>query len=445
MAPSFAHTRNMAWHSNRALAQRRATTTPLVLSAQITPANLTRIFSLMPNLVSVELHVDTYPTLSDFDNLRKLKKLELNMLSFSTAGFSVAKFAELFSRISSLRLVMPVETNEISMVSLPVTSPWVMSVLEVEPEAIPLAARCEELKELIINCDRDFEQVSMRPIMACQKLEVLRSNVGFASLSDHTEVLISIVSLRHLEVVVDSPGEIEFLRADESAVNLPLASLDTIIIKHTHRRAHANNSSFCRTNGSVLSFRPNLRRFCVEGADVNPLMVFPEPGQEGSSAEWVCSNLECLSLTLSWPTSSINTAEKMRRCWDTVFNQIDKLLHLKSLSIESEDLDVYPGLGFLENCHHLSQLKSLVLAASGPCHAWRAQQIELLLERCPCLKTIELGSLKRTSGEVIKAWLDKNCYGRIELTFDEEDSDDEENDECDDDEEDCEENEGHKE
>ncbi|KAF9342380.1 hypothetical protein BGX26_007652, partial [Mortierella sp. AD094] len=359
LAPNFVHTNKFAWHSNKALSQRRATIVPLVLSAQLPSAAVTKVLSMMPNLWSVELHVDICPTVSCLENLMKLKKLkqfELNMLSCETAGFSVAKFAELFSRITSLRLIMPAETNEISMVNLPVTSPWIMSVMEIEPEAIPLVAQCKQLKELTVSCDRDFEPVAMRPVLACERLEILRANVHIGSLSDHAEVLVSLLSLRHLEVVVASPTEIGFLQAEESAIDLPLPSLEAIVIRHTHLSDRASSSGFCNIYSSLLRTRPNLIKFSVEGDNINPLLIFSEPEQDEDSTEWTCHNLEDLSLTLSWPASSINTSEKMRRQWVTVFNQIDKLSHLKYLSIESEDLEEYPGLGFLENCHCLPEL-----------------------------------------------------------------------------------------
>ncbi|KAF9168979.1 hypothetical protein BGX20_010969, partial [Mortierella sp. AD010] len=221
-----------------------------------------------------------------------------------------------------------------------------------------------------------------------------------------------------------TPEEIEFLQADESTVDLPLASLDTVIIIHTHRGAPASSPGFCKIYRSILNSRPNLKRFCVEGADVNPLLVFQEPGQESRHAQWVCADLEHLSLTLSWPASSNKTAEEMRRRWDAVFIQIDKLEHLKSLSIESEDLGEYPGHGFLQYCHHLSHLESLVLAAPGPTHAWREPQIDSLLARCPRLRTLDLGCLKDANGEAIKEWLKKNHREYVDLTFNEEDFDD---------------------
>ncbi|KAF9993022.1 hypothetical protein BGZ80_008309, partial [Entomortierella chlamydospora] len=274
--------------------------------------------------------------------------------------------------------------------------PWVMSVMEIEPEAIPLSLKCEELKELVISCDRGFEQVSMKPIMACKRLEVLRLYVGVVFLRDHTEVLTSIASLRCLEVTVDAPEEIEFLQADESTVDLLLTSLDTVIIIHTHRGAHASSPGFCKIYKSILSSRPNLKRFCVEGADVNPLLAFQEPGQKKQTRAMASSN---------------KTVEEMRRRRDAVLIQINKLEHLKSLSTEGKDLDEYPERGFLQYCHHLSHLESLVLAAPGPTHAWREPQIDSLLARWPYLKTLGLSCLKRANGVAIKAWLENNHRG----------------------------------
>ncbi|KAF9359268.1 hypothetical protein BGX26_012720 [Mortierella sp. AD094] len=83
----------MCWHSNRALKQKRATINPPVLLAQISSAGLAKILSLMPNLKSVELYMDTYPAISALDNLARLKKLELNMPSCNTAGFPIRPWA----------------------------------------------------------------------------------------------------------------------------------------------------------------------------------------------------------------------------------------------------------------------------------------------------------------------------------------------------------------
>ncbi|KAG0019636.1 hypothetical protein BGZ80_005507, partial [Entomortierella chlamydospora] len=70
----------------------------------------------MPKLTSVEFHVDSYPTLFDFDNLKELRKFEMNMLNCGmTAGFSASIFAQLFSRIDHLKLVMPSMAPEVSM------------------------------------------------------------------------------------------------------------------------------------------------------------------------------------------------------------------------------------------------------------------------------------------------------------------------------------------
>ncbi|KAF9158500.1 hypothetical protein BGX20_003366, partial [Mortierella sp. AD010] len=200
--------------------------------------------------------------------------------------------------------------------------------------------------------------------MAYNKLEVLRFHVGVVFLRDHTEVPTSIATLRCLEVAFDAPEEIEFLQADESTVDPPLASLDAVITIHTHRGAPTSSSDFCKIYGSIPSSGSNFKRFCIEGADVGPLLVFQEPGQESRHAQLVSADLEYLSLILSWPTSSNKTIEEMYRRWDAVFIQIDKLEHLKSLSIESEDLGEYPQHGFLQYCYHLLHLKSLFLVAS---------------------------------------------------------------------------------
>ncbi|KAG0002552.1 hypothetical protein BGZ80_005954, partial [Entomortierella chlamydospora] len=138
---------------------------------------------------AVELQIDTRPSLSDFESLEKLKRLELNMLSFGHAPVAV----------------------EISMVDLPETDPWAMRAMEIELEATPLAAQCKRLKELTAYCDRDFETITMKPALECDCLEILRVNVNTGSLSDHREVLISLHRLRHLEVTVASPTDIEFL------------------------------------------------------------------------------------------------------------------------------------------------------------------------------------------------------------------------------------------
>ncbi|KAF9157769.1 hypothetical protein BGX20_003733, partial [Mortierella sp. AD010] len=124
LAHNFAHTRTFSWHSNKALSQRRVATRDFLLSTPLSSSAVARILSYMPSLTSVELHIDTYPALSAFDNLKRLEKLELNMLSCTTSGFSVRLFAGVFSRINCLKLVMPPETMVISMDDLPETSPW---------------------------------------------------------------------------------------------------------------------------------------------------------------------------------------------------------------------------------------------------------------------------------------------------------------------------------
>ncbi|KAF9993158.1 hypothetical protein BGZ80_008254, partial [Entomortierella chlamydospora] len=276
-------------------------------------------------------------------------------------------------------------------------------------------------------CDRDFWQVSMRPVMTCRHLEVLRVSVTFSFLGDHTDTLLSLASLRHLEIVVEFPNEIEFLQRDESAIDLPLPSLEAIFIKHLRHSDQTRGLIFSRLYSHILRTRTNLKTFSVEGEDINPVCIFSEPDQMGSNTKWACLNLEHLRLTLSWPKLSINTEEKMRRCWDTVFEQVGKLHHLKTLSIESQDLETYPGLGYLRECHLLSNLEELVLAAPGPMHGWRVSQIELLLMSSPRLRTINLGWLKHNNVRSIKNWLGENLYKRLEFNF-VDGSDDEDND-----------------
>ncbi|KAF9358544.1 hypothetical protein BGX26_001488 [Mortierella sp. AD094] len=183
-----------------------------------------------------------------------------------------------------------------------------MVILEIEPVAIPLTTLCKGLNA--VGCNRDFERASMRPVMACQRLEVLRTNVNFRSLGNHAETLIPLVSLRHLEIVVEFPDEIEFLQEDEFAVDLPLPSLKAIILKHLHRSDRASSLIFFRVYSHILRTRANLKAFSVEGEDINPLCVFLEPGLEGSNTEWACHNLECLCLSLSWPELCINTQRR---------------------------------------------------------------------------------------------------------------------------------------
>ncbi|KAG0019632.1 hypothetical protein BGZ80_005503 [Entomortierella chlamydospora] len=422
LAVHFVHTRVFSWHSNKAISQRRITTKDFALSTQLPPAAVSRVLSLMSNLTSVELHLDSYPALSDFDDLKKLEKLELNMLNCSTPGFSVTLFADLFSRINCLKLVMPPETVEVSMSGLPETDPWVMTVLEIEPEAIPLASHCKKLKELAVGCDRDFEQVSMRPVMECQDLEILRINVDLMFFSGVAEVLPSLTNLKHLEIIVNSSAEIEFFNAPDT----PMPLLEILEIKHMSHQDPGNISSFSRTYGTILRSHSNLRTFHVEGAAINPSLVFPVPGQERVASEWVCDQLEHLALILSWPGWSITSKDEKCQCWDEVFVQIGKLSHLKTVSIESEDLEVHPGRGFLEKCAPLYDLKSLVLSAPDTERAWRVDQIQSLLEKYPALRSIDLGGLVRGSGSTIQAWLDNECNREIDLVSFYNESDDEE-------------------
>ncbi|KAG0008279.1 hypothetical protein BGZ80_003624, partial [Entomortierella chlamydospora] len=130
LARNFAYTRKMCWHSNKALRQRRVNIDSQVLSPQISSNGLAKILSLMPNLRSLELHMDAYSVISAFENLTKLEKLELNMLSRSTAGFPFHEFGALFSRISCLKLVMPPETRRVSLDDLPATNSWAVNILE---------------------------------------------------------------------------------------------------------------------------------------------------------------------------------------------------------------------------------------------------------------------------------------------------------------------------
>ncbi|KAF9169004.1 hypothetical protein BGX21_003212 [Mortierella sp. AD011] len=343
--------------------------------------------------------MSTLPVFSDFDNLKKLKKLELNMLSCSTPGFSIPLVANLFSRISCLKLVMPPETVEVSMSGLHETDPWVVIALEIEPEAIPLTSHCKKLEELTVGRARDFEQVSMRPMTECQDLDILRINVGLIFFSGIAEVLPSFTNLKHLEIIVNSSFEIEFF----NATNTPMPLLEILEIKHMSREDPGNISSFSKTYGAIPRSNSNLRIFHFEGAAINPSLVFPVPGQECVTSEWVCDHFEHLVLILSWPEWSIIRKDEKRRCWDEVFIQIGKLSHSQTLSIENEDLEAYHGCGFHERCAPLYGVKSLILSASDTERAWRVDQIQSLLEGCPELRSINLCCLDSESESTIQA------------------------------------------
>ncbi|KAF9370218.1 hypothetical protein BGX21_005637, partial [Mortierella sp. AD011] len=345
MATTSVHTRNMAWDSNRIPAQRRAATAPFSLSTQITPAYLTRIFSLMTNLTSVELHVDACKTISAFNNSRRSKKLELDLFSCTTPGFSTRLFAGVSSRIGCLKLVMPPETTMISMDDLPVTGPWEITELNIEPEAIPLSAICPELRELTAGCDRDFvRQVPMKPVMAYSKLEILKLDLSFSSLSDHVKVCTSITSLKRFEIVVEFPNQVEFPQTGQSTVYPPLPSLQEIITKNTRGRDYTNNLRFLE---DILFYPKDKRKpqgvFCVEGCAVNHLVVCGV-----APHGWVCNNLQELRLNLLWLESGVGSAEEMNRRWIKVYRQIGDLEHLKTLSVESVHLGYYPGTGSLQ-------------------------------------------------------------------------------------------------
>ncbi|KAF9151096.1 hypothetical protein BGX20_005500, partial [Mortierella sp. AD010] len=133
--------------------------------------------------------------------------------------------------------------------------------------------------------------------MGCSKLEVLKLNLSFASLSGHVEVLTSITGFAHLEVAVGFPDEIEFLHADQSAVEPPLPSLQEIIFKDTRGDDYANNLRFCRIYSPIPRTRTNLKMFCVEGCAVNPLIAF---------SGWACRDPVDLVLALPWPESIVS-------------------------------------------------------------------------------------------------------------------------------------------
>ncbi|KAF9164104.1 hypothetical protein BGX20_001083 [Mortierella sp. AD010] len=179
----------------------------------------------------------------------------------------------------------------------------------------------------------------------CQDLEILRINAGLVFFSGVAEVPPSFTNLKHLETIVNLSAEIEFF----NAANTPTPLLETVRIKQMSREDPGNISSCSRMYGIILRFDSNLRTFHVEGAAINPSLVFSAPAQERATSEWVCDHLEHLAVILSLPEwSAINKYEKCR-CWDEIFIQIGKLSHLQTLSIESEDLEVYPECGFLRD------------------------------------------------------------------------------------------------
>ncbi|KAF9176131.1 hypothetical protein BGZ49_006651, partial [Haplosporangium sp. Z 27] len=161
-------------------------------------------------------------TISDLIHLRKLRHLHLNFLSVDVPRlqvlfFPVLDFAEIFSKVASLKPVLPARTHELSMVDVADTEPWTATAFDVEPEAIPLASKFQGLKEVVISSDHDSFPVSLKLLLGCAALRV---NVSLGSLADHIDVITQLRQLTSLDVVVGSLSKIEFLMSNGSGMDL---------------------------------------------------------------------------------------------------------------------------------------------------------------------------------------------------------------------------------
>ncbi|KAF8977550.1 hypothetical protein BGZ46_007308 [Entomortierella lignicola] len=329
------------------------------------------------NLISVELHLDAFETKSDLIHLRKLRHLHLNFLSvdvlcLQVLFFPVLDFAEIFSKVASLKPVLPARTHELSMVDVADTEPWTATAFDVEPESVPLASGCQGLRKIAISSDRDFSPVFLRPLLR---------------------------QLTFLDIVVGSPSDIEFLKADGSGLGVSLPLLDSIKFRHTQCRAHADNVRLDKVYGSILRYRANLRMFSVVGGDIDPFWIFDELRADDDDEGW-CSR----------------TSEQKTRQWELVFRQIARLSQLLHLSVSSKDFNAYPASAFLKECDGISEFYTLVLSAPGTNHAWRVPQLESLLHNCPWLANLDLGGQTRDSIAAIQGWLE-GCERNINLSF----------------------------
>ncbi|KAF9176771.1 hypothetical protein BGZ49_005951, partial [Haplosporangium sp. Z 27] len=149
MAPFFVQTREVSWHSNRALALTYASSsTEQLLMPQIPRAGLTIVFTLMHNLASIELHLDFLPAASDLALLPRIRNVHLNLVNIHVPPahvhvFPVIFFSELFSRIATFKLVLPDRTQDLHTEDIVVATLWTITDLDVEPESISLASRCQ--------------------------------------------------------------------------------------------------------------------------------------------------------------------------------------------------------------------------------------------------------------------------------------------------------------
>ncbi|KAF9183689.1 hypothetical protein BGZ49_004538 [Haplosporangium sp. Z 27] len=421
MEPFFIQTRVMSWYSNNALTLTYASSsTEQVLMPQIRRAGLTSVFALMHNLTSVELHMDSFPTMSDFALLPQLGDVHLDFVSIIIPHnhvhiFPVPAFAELFTNIGTFKLVLPERTRSLAVDNDGAAVPWAITDLDVEPESIPLASGCQGLRKIAISSDRDFSPVSLRPLLRCARLGTLRVNISLGSFMDHIDVVPQLRQLTFLDIVVGSPSDIEFLKADGSGLGVSLPLLDSIKFRHTQYRAHADSVRLDKVYGSILRYRANLRMFSVVGGDIDPFWIFDELRADDDDEGWVCLDLESLDMTLAWPQCS-RTSEQKTRQWEMVFRQIGRLSQLLHLSVSSKDFSAYPASAFLKECDGLSELYTLVLSAPDTNHAWRVPQLDSLLHNCPWLANLDLGGQTRDSIAAIQGWLE-GCERNINLSF----------------------------
>ncbi|KAF8952124.1 hypothetical protein BGZ46_003658, partial [Entomortierella lignicola] len=166
--------------------------------------------------------------------------------------------------------------------------------------------------------------------MACDLLEALKIDVDLGVMDDHVESISALWSLKRLEVRINSPELVEFLRFNIPAGTQSLPALEALTVSY-QPAGQVNSESLDTAASSILRNRANLKTFCVGGELCSPQIFGDIP--------WVCNNLESLSISLFWIPSTIDTQETKSQQWAIVYKQIGSLTHLKKLSIESSHFE----------------------------------------------------------------------------------------------------------
>ncbi|KAG0199344.1 hypothetical protein BGX28_007368 [Mortierella sp. GBA30] len=419
---------------------------------QLSQDTLASLFRYTTLLDTLELKIPRslfYPSLRTLSELRSLRRLDIEVLDPPFIGgmgspVNLVQMFPVFSQLEDLNLNgdwyswTPPQDHEGPL--RPIETSWRMKRLSVDLKYLALSRFCPELRELSLRSVHpalalEKSPISIRHLATCPKLEALeiRSHGHAPLFENQVEVLSSLRGLKRLRYYARSIEDVEFLCASDDHVFMPTIgtyrginhsipdsasgsgvevrsrhkdeSLTLPLLEHYEVTSYlspdnvSQDSRLRRAFSNMLATRPALKTFIVRRTEFDPEELFPEL-ENDEWQEWVCKDLEILSLEFKWTLHTLPLEERLR-LWRPVYRQIGTLSKLKALLIWCTGLEKSPesGIGSLAGASNLARL---VLSDESNAF-WTEDELLALVRMLPKLSTLCLRPLKN-AGNVYQ-WL----------------------------------------